>query len=110
MGPPLPNRCRMPRRRPGEPRTSYGADLTQPAWLYITTLSLDNPARRGLIHRIFGGTPARAAASIFLGSTMTELSQYFWPHGIFAGTFDPFDILAYAVGVGVCFLFDKARS
>lgn len=41
---------------------------------------------------------------------MTELSQYFWPHGIFAGTFDPFDILAYAVGVGVCFLFDKARS
>ncbi len=87
--------------------TSYGADLTQPAWLYIATRSLDNPARFGFIRRTVGATPVITAASIFLASTATEVSQYFWPHGIFPGTFDPFDILAYAVGTGVCFAFDR---
>ncbi len=86
--------------------TDYGADLTQPAWLYIASRSLDNPARQGWVRRTVGATPIRAAALIFLGSTATEISQYFWPQGLFPGTYDPFDILAYAVGTGICFALD----
>jgi len=38
---------------------------------------------------------------------MTEISQYFRPKGIFPGTFDLLDILAYATGIGICYLFDR---
>ena len=86
--------------------TSYGADVTQPAWLYIATRSLDNPLRVGLLKRTVGRSPTLAALAIFLGSAVTELSQLYWPHGLFPGTFDPLDILAYGISVGCVYLLE----
>jgi len=87
--------------------TSYGADFTLPAWLYISARSLDDPRRQTALHRFCGRTPQIAAGVFFLASAATEISQYFWPKGIFPGTFDPFDILAYASGIGICYLMDR---
>lgn len=87
--------------------TSYGADITIPAWLYISARSLDNPEQLTLIHRLFGRSPERAALVFFVASSLTEISQYFYPKGIFQGTFDYFDLLAYAAGIGICYVFDK---
>lgn len=89
--------------------TSYGADLTLPAWLYILVRSLDNPHRQTAVRRFLGRTPELAAGAIFLVSTLTEISQYFWPKGVFSGTFDLLDILAYATGIGICYLIDRRR-
>lgn len=44
---------------------------------------------------------------LFGGSTLTELSQTWWPHGRFVGTYDPYDIVAYGIGVGACYVFEK---
>ena len=90
--------------------TNYGADLTQPAWLYIVARGLDGYGRESWLVRIFGARPEKAALVIFVAGALTEVSQRYWPGGLFAGRFDPFDILAYAVGIGVCYLFDKATS
>ena len=87
--------------------TSYGADLAMPAWLYILTRSLDDPDRRTVLRRFLGRTPELAAVAFFLASTLTEISQYFWPKGIFPGTFDLLDIVAYGTGIGFCYLIDK---
>ena len=87
--------------------TSYGADLTMPAWLYILARSLDNPQRQTILRRFLGRTPELAAGAFFLASTMTEVSQYFWPNGMFPGTFDLLDIVAYGTGIGICYLIDK---
>ena len=89
--------------------TSYGADLTLPAWLYIATRSLDNPERNAWLTRLLGGSPGLAASTLFLASTATEVSQYVWPQGIFSGTFDLVDIAAYATGIGICYLIDKRK-
>jgi len=87
--------------------TSYGADITLPAWLYIIARSIDNPARKTILHRFLGRSPELAAAALFTASTLTEISQWFWPKGPFSGTFDPLDILAYAMGITICYIFDK---
>jgi hypothetical protein len=87
--------------------TSYGADVTLPAWLYIITRSLDNPTRKTILQRFLGRTPELAAGALFMASTFTEIGQWFWPKGLFSGTFDPFDILAYASGIAICYMFDK---
>ena len=90
--------------------TSYGADLTQPAWLYIVARSLDNPRRHGLLRRTIGSSPGVAALTLFAASTLAEISQYFWPHGLFRGTFDPLDIVAYGVGLAVCYVCDRSSQ
>ena len=87
--------------------TNYGADLAQPAWLYISVRSLDNPRRRGLLRHTIGTSPLVAALTLFVASTLTEISQYFWPHGLFRGTFDPLDIVAYGLGLSVCYFCDR---
>jgi|WetSurMetagenome_2_1015567.scaffolds.fasta_scaffold370220_2 hypothetical protein len=87
--------------------TSYGADLTLPAWLYLTTRSLDNPQQTSWLKRIFGGTPELAGGIVFLASALTEVSQYYWPRGLFRGVFDCFDIVAYGTGILACYIFDK---
>lgn len=87
--------------------TSYGADLAIPAWLYIATRSLHEPERRTILRRVLGATPELAAGALFLASTLSEISQWFWPRGLFRGRFDPFDILAYALGLAVCYALDK---
>jgi hypothetical protein len=83
--------------------TSYGADLAQPAWIYITIRR--RPASG--VARWFGGSSEMAAGSIFLVGLASELSQYFWPHGLFHGTFDPIDILAFAIGVLICYMAER---
>jgi hypothetical protein len=83
--------------------TSYAADLTNPAWVYIVM-------RRGIVvrwARWFGRSPERAAFSIFAVGVATELSQIRWPHGFFRGRFDPLDIVAYAIGLTICCLIDR---
>jgi hypothetical protein len=87
--------------------TNYGADVTQPAWLYIVTRGLDEPGRRTRVQRWFGTTPERAAMVIFLAAALTEVSQRYWPAGVFPGRFDPLDIVAYAVGVGTCYAIER---
>ncbi|MEP6834369.1 MAG: hypothetical protein ABJB74_13320 [Gemmatimonas sp.] len=64
--------------------TSYLADLTQPAWLYVFVRTLA-PGKRapGWLARTVGATPERAALVLFVGSTLTEISQRFWPQGVF---------------------------
>lgn len=90
--------------------TSYGADLTIPAWLYITVRSLYDPRRTTLLRRLFGRTPELAFFAVTAGSIGTELSQYFAPHGPFPGTFDPVDILMYLLGTGICYYAEKRTS
>lgn len=87
--------------------TNYGADLTQPAWLYIAFRDLHGSGRLRLLHRYVGSTAEVAALSIFVVGAATEVSQRYWPGGFFAGRFDPLDIVAYAVGIGTCYFFDK---
>ncbi len=89
--------------------TSYGADITIPAWLYIATRSLDKPSRTTLLRKLFGQTPEVAALVIFVGSALTEVSQYYSPKGLFPGTFDYFDLLAYTTGIAVCYFLDKKQ-
>jgi hypothetical protein len=86
--------------------SNYAADVACPAWLYIGLRGLHG-SRPTVFGRYFGATPERAAIVLFGGSTLTELSQVWWPQGFFAGTYDPYDIVAYAVGVGVCYAFEK---
>ena len=70
--------------------TNHAADLVVPACLYVACRGLHSP--RGwetLVQRTIGRTPEIAALRLFTASTLTEVSQRYWPHGIFAGRFDP---------------------
>lgn len=88
--------------------TNHAADIVVPAWLYIVARGLNERVREPmLLHRTIGRTPALAAISLFAASAITEFSQYFWPHGMFSGRFDPLDVLSYAVGVGACYAAEK---
>jgi len=91
----------------GSPPQSFVDVVVLGFQINIVTRSLDNPHRQTAVRRFLGRTPELAAGVIFLASTMTEISQYFRPKGIFPGTFDLLDILAYATGIGICYLFDR---
>jgi hypothetical protein len=88
--------------------TSYAADLLLPPWLYVVLRGLagTRPSRLPLAQWL-GSTPERAAAGLFVASTLSEASQIFWPRGLFAGTFDPLDIVAYAAGLLACYGIDR---
>lgn len=81
--------------------SSYGADLTFPAWFYIQLRH--RPWRMLRRVRSFGGSPELAAVSIFVVGLLSEISQLYWPQGIFRGTFDPLDIAAYGASLLVCY-------
>lgn len=87
--------------------TNHLADLTGPAWLYIAMRGLAEPGRSTRIQRVIGRTPARAALFLFLASTATEVSQIFWPTGLFRGRFDPWDVGAFAAGIAPLYLLDR---
>ena len=53
------------------------------------------------------GSPELAAGSIFVVGLLSEVSQFYWPKGIFRGTFDPFDIAAYGVSLLVCYVAER---
>ena len=84
--------------------TSYAADLTNPAWLYILVRRRPPAPVRA---PWFGRAPAATAAAIFVAGTITELTQAISPAGPFRGTYDPVDILAFATGLSICFLADR---
>ena len=92
--------------------TSHLADLTVPAFLYVL-LRERVPGKRLHPRRLadaLGRTPERAALCLFLASSATELCQIWWPHGFFAGRFDPLDIAAYGAGLAVCYGVDKVQG
>ena len=84
--------------------TNHAADIVVPAWLYIALRGHAPGGRRGPFARMFGGSPTITALTLFVASTLTEVSQRFWPEGLFRGTFDPLDILAFAGGLSACVL------
>jgi hypothetical protein len=92
--------------------TSYLADLTVPPLLYVISRRLVPNRRRWFVPLMqwAGRTPERAALFFFLASSGTEVSQVFWPRGFFAGRYDPWDIVAYGVGLSICYGFDKAAA
>lgn len=90
--------------------TSHLADLTVPALLYVVARRYppDVAGRPQLrIRLLLGASPERAVTFVFFASAATEVSQRFWPHGPFRGTFDPLDLLAYAVSVLACYAADR---
>lgn len=92
--------------------TSHLADLTVPALLYVISRGLV-PTRPGASVRLMrwlGRTPERAAVSFFAASAVTELSQIWWPRGWFAGSFDPWDLAAFAAGILACYGLDKREA
>ncbi len=90
--------------------SNYAADLTCPAWLYLGIRGLHGARGPSRFGQVFGATPERAALVIFAGSALTEISQIWWPHGFFRGTYDPYDIVAYAAGVGIPYIVEKVTS
>lgn len=85
--------------------TNYLADLTFPPWFYITLRGKVTDRQKVIrAARWFGETPLRAAVSIFLVGAITEISSYHFPRGPFGGTFDPWDIVAYALGLTICYI------
>ena len=90
--------------------TNYLSDLTFPAWFYIFIrgLNANHTTPKLLIFgNWFGQSAERAAISIFLVGVVTELKTLYWPGGLITGTWDPFDILAYAVSLAVCYVLDR---
>jgi len=87
--------------------TNHLADVSVPAWLYIVSRGLARPENRTRLRRILGATPELAAAVLFVGSSITEVSQIYWPRGVFSGRFDPLDIVAFALGILPLYLLDK---
>ncbi len=87
--------------------TSYLADVTLPALLYVVSRGLGPRKRQNMLMRWLGKTPERAASFFFLASSATEVSQIYWPRGYFAGRYDAWDIVAYGGGLSACYCFDK---
>ncbi len=90
--------------------TNYGADIAVPALLYIVVRGLHKPAYRTQLTKYLGRRPEITAMVILGGSIATEICQRYWPSGLFAGRYDPYDIVAFGVGVGICYVFDKRFS
>lgn len=87
--------------------TNHAADLTIPAWLYVS-FRRNRRAKAMRWRRALGNLhPLALAGVFFLASAATEVSQWFWPHGLFPGTFDPADIAVYAAGLAVCCVADR---
>lgn len=89
--------------------TTHAADLSGPALLYIMTRKLWQEGKRRFPYGLLGRTPEIAAGSFFLASVLTEISQIYYPRGIFSGRFDPLDIAAYGLGIGICYMLDKLK-
>ena len=88
--------------------TTHAADLSGPALLYIQTRKSWRQGSKRFLTKLIGRSPETAFGVFFLASTATEISQIFFPHGIFRGVFDLWDIAAFAAGLVPCYFFDKA--
>jgi hypothetical protein len=85
--------------------TNHAADLVVPAWMYVVIRR--RAGHRNRFASIVGRTPETAALALFVASAATELSQKWWPRGVFPGRYDPLDIAAYAVGLALCYFADR---
>jgi hypothetical protein len=90
--------------------TSYLADLVVPSLIYLSSRSLGVRQRPLPVLAWLGRSPHRAAAVLFAASAATEVSQHYWPQGVFRGRYDPWDIVAYGTGLLVCYLSDVRRA
>ena len=91
--------------------TNHAADLFVPAWMYVVLRHF--PGKRYFVNPLnswLGKSPELAAISLFIASALTEFSQLVWPKGIFPGTFDSLDIIAYGFGLLVCYVIDKRNT
>jgi len=79
--------------------TDYGADVFGTAWVYATTRMGGTVLQRG---RAAGA--GRAAVVVFLLCLAWELGQR--AH-LVPGRFDPYDLLAYAGTVALCWAIDR---
>lgn len=93
--------------------TNYLSDLTFPAWFYIYIRGIsttDNRLPRLLVFKDwFGFSPKRAFISILIVGIISEVKTFYWPTGVITGTFDYLDIVAYALGLLVCYYFDLSQ-
>ena len=86
--------------------TNYLSDIAFPPYFYIFMRGLHN-------HKIpssvqwFSQTPERSLVGIWSVGFVSEVCQYYWPTGIFRGTFDPWDIASYTVGLLLVYVTDK---
>ena len=87
--------------------TSYGADLLAPPILYFSFREGYRIPRSGLIWRL---SPLASLLTVLGGCAAWEWSQRFdlsgTPLVITAGVFDPVDLLAYTLGLLVCYSVD----
>ena len=88
----------------------YLSDLAFPPWFYIHLRGLHRSDRRRasipILGDFFGVNPWRAGISIFVVGVVSELLVLVLPGKLITGTFDPLDILAYALGLIGCMAFD----
>jgi hypothetical protein len=89
--------------------TSYLADLVVPSLIYLSSRSLGIRQPPPVLAWL-GRSPHRAAAVLFVASAATEVSQHYWPQGVFRGRYDPWDIVAFGAGLLVCYLSDVRRA
>lgn len=89
--------------------TNHLADVVIPALLYVIFSGLSGRPRPRYLPSVLRRFPSMLALVIFAANSVTEISQYFWPRGLFPGTFDPLDILSFAVGLLPCYLLDKRQ-
>lgn len=91
--------------------TNHAADLVVPAWIYVATRGLNSPrGRTTFLQRTLGRSAELTALVLFFASAITEVSQYYWPRGLFRGTFDIYDIVAYAAGLLLCYMADRSSA
>jgi hypothetical protein len=94
--------------------TSYLTDLVFPPFIYIFIRGLRssnrNIPRLILVGNWFGLSPERPAISIFIVGVLWEMKSYFSPSlGAIGGTYDLLDILAYGIGLLICYIIDKSE-
>ena len=65
---------------------------------------------KSVLQKTFGRTPEIAAVSLFVASTATEITQRYWPNGIFRGRFEILDVAAYAAGLTARYAAEKILS
>ena len=88
--------------------TAYGADFFGPIALYASTRS-NSTVAKWFTRR--APSPAASAAIVLIACVAWEWCQRFdlrgTPLAITRGRFDPYDIVAYAAGVGIAFVTEK---
>ena len=80
--------------------TDYGADLFGTAWIY-TAFRL-RPSGRFPWRWL--ASPVRVAGVTFVSGTASEFAQR---AGLITGTYDPFDVLTYALALAACLVLER---